>query len=184
MVIFLSIHVLLRPFSLTLDNYAETIAEATLIILCMFLSTGGSPISPGLSGGLTAMCFVVGMLFVGRVLLSRYSKLMTQWAGGKEKAAPRNRSGAEASVSRPAQSRGAGGSPVQLQSPRAQPAPSAASLAESEAEPESSPPAIAADGPRPAAASVAPPPPPPPLASGASTHSIELELAQVNPAVE
>ncbi len=175
MVLFLAIHVLLRPFSLTLDNYAETIAEVTLVILCLFLSTGGSPISTGMAGGLTAMCLVVGVVFALRVLLSRYSKLMNQLAGGKEKGGRSSgRAAAEMSVSRPANSARELVSPRQVlaSSPAgAAPQPAPASLVELD---DQAPPAAPAA----ARASVAAPPPPPdeqPPASAEAPLPIEPE---------
>jgi hypothetical protein len=168
MVLFLAIHVLLRPFSLTLDNYAETIAEVTLVILCLFLISGGSPISTEMAGGLTAMCLVVGVVFALRVLLSRYSKLMNQLAGGKEK---RGRSSAatEMSVSRPANSAREVVSPRQVLASSPAPQPVLVELDDQ----------APAAAPAAARASVAAPPPPDeqPPASAEAPLRIEPEAA-------
>jgi hypothetical protein len=74
-VLFLIIQVYYAPYGMRIDNTAELLAQATLLLLCIFLESAEQPIQPGLAAGLSSMCLIVGLLFALRIVLDRYETL-------------------------------------------------------------------------------------------------------------
>jgi hypothetical protein len=58
----------------------ESLSLVVLIILTMFLIDAPKPLTPAYAGGLTALCFSVGMLFFARIILARYEKYRVEIA--------------------------------------------------------------------------------------------------------
>ncbi len=73
-VAFLSVHLLFVPFRLPIDNYAEATGEFTLVVLTLFLASAPTPLPETYAGGLSAMCFAVGLVFAIRVIVNRWER--------------------------------------------------------------------------------------------------------------
>ncbi len=72
---FLGAQIYFMPYKSRTDNLAETFCQLILIVLCMFLSTAGTPVPYATAQGLSAMCFLVVALLVLRIVVDRCSQL-------------------------------------------------------------------------------------------------------------
>jgi hypothetical protein len=60
------------------SNYFESLSLLVLTILTMFLIDAPNPLPSSYAGGLTAMCFIVAVIFFARIILSRYERFVAE----------------------------------------------------------------------------------------------------------
>ncbi len=85
--IFLFLHFLFRPYRYHYDNVSEAVSLITLIMVSLFLSGAPSPLPYEYAVGLSIMAAVVGLLFLIRIVLSRYERIVTASAADAKHAA-------------------------------------------------------------------------------------------------
>ncbi len=90
-VMVLGIHFILRPYSLVMDNFAESGSVVALSILTLFLIAAPNPLPVALTAGVSAMCAVIAIGLVVRIASSRYEAVVKRgrMAGGR-KSGPRD----------------------------------------------------------------------------------------------
>ncbi len=71
----LAVHFLARPYVLVGDNFAESLSVTALTVLTLFLIAAPDPLPQDIAIGVSVMCLVVAVLFLYRMINSRYERL-------------------------------------------------------------------------------------------------------------
>ncbi len=71
----MAVHFFARPYVLVVDNFAESLSVTALTVLTLFMIAAPDPLPEDIAIGVSVMCLVVAVLFVYRMINSRYDRL-------------------------------------------------------------------------------------------------------------
>jgi hypothetical protein len=75
-IVFMTIHLYVRPFLEFYDNVAEAVGEFTLCIVTLFLIATPPQVPLSYAVGLSSLCFVVSLIFLLRIIFERYERVL------------------------------------------------------------------------------------------------------------